>query len=150
MTNDPVEEAIRLLQTRREEALAEVERIDNALTQLGRPTPRRATPSMMIPIDLERSGFTLPDRPSVRSMLVSLLTEGDGRDWNVAEVLAEYQKRGTPVHGKDPENALRAAVNEAYKAGQIIRTAHGRYRIAPPKTAEERLREAFPGADASG
>lgn len=150
MPDDPVEEAIQLLQKRREEALAEVERIDNALTQLGRPTPR-TSPARMIPIELEASGFVLSERPSVRGMLVKLLGEEDDRDWNVAEVLAEYERRGTPVHGKDPENALRAAVNEAYKAGQIIRTGYGRYRIAPPKTPDERLREAFPGAEgASG
>jgi len=129
MPDDPVEEAIQLLQKRRTQALAEVERIDNALTQLGRPTPRpQALPgpySFQLP----------PERPmSVRSMLIALLRETD-RDWNVAEILAEYEQRGTPVHGKDPENALRAAVNEAYKAGQIIRTSHGRYRIAPVRAS---------------
>jgi len=66
-------------------------------------------------------------RESVRSMLLRLLNEED-RDWSTAEILAEYSRRGTPIHGKDPNNALRAALAEAKKAAQIVSTGVGRYR----------------------
>ena len=84
-------------------------------------------------------------------MLVRLLDEAD-RDWSVSEILSEYESRGTPVNGANPDKNLRAAIVEARKAGRVERTAYGRYRSTkfddPWSAGEQRLHEAFPGADA--
>lgn len=76
-------------------------------------------------------------------MLVNLLDEED-RDWSVNEVLDEYRRRGTPVHGADPSNALRAAIADANKAEQIVRTSMGRYKSAKWQTART-VKDAFFG-----
>ncbi len=78
--------------------------------------------------------------------MMRLLVATD-HDWSVAEILREYEDRGTPLQAKDPSNALRAAIAEANKAGTIFRTAPGRYKAskwreatsmqAPPSGARE-------------
>ena len=62
-------------------------------------------------------------------MAVTLMEEAD-RDWSAPEVLGEYMRRGTPVHGVDPSNVLRAAFADAKKRGMIFSTAVGRYKAS--------------------
>jgi hypothetical protein len=118
MPSDAVSEAVDLLVLRRGELQSEaaaisveIKRIDHALGAL--------KGDVVAPSATEQG-------PSVRTLLVRLLEE-DARDWSAGEVLAEYSRRGTPVHGKDPDNALRAAIADANKRGLIVRTAPGRY-----------------------
>jgi len=118
---DPVRDAVRALKQRKQDLTQEMRRVDQALSALtglseqdGRgPAPQRPKGA-----------------PSVRVMLLTLLREDYDRDWSVAEIMAEYQKRGTPIHGTKPENALRAAITDAHKREQILRTAPGRYKAA--------------------
>lgn len=126
MTNvDPVVEAMRVLERRRTEALEEVKRLDMAIVALSNLTTAPAS-ELPAPVFVEHSPIP---RPSVKTMMLALLGESD-RDWSVNEVLAEYESRGTPVQAQDPSNALRAAVAEANKVGQIFRTATGRYKAS--------------------
>lgn len=67
---------------------------------------------------------------------MALLEEGD-RDWSVGEVLAEYQDRGTPVHGQDPSNALRAAMADAKKKRMVVSTDVGRYKASKWQTTNQ-------------
>ena len=116
---DPITEALELLRQRRQALMAEVERLETAITALeGSAT---ATPP--------ESSRPDPNRLSVRAMAVALMEEGD-RDWAAGEILEEYRRRGTPVHGRDPSNALRAALADAKKRGHIVSTGLGRYRAA--------------------
>jgi hypothetical protein len=132
MDDDALTQALSLLRQSRSDATAELARIEDAiraLENLSKKASTRTAPQPLLP-------GLLPGR-SVRTMMLNLLDEGD-RDWSVAEILAEYQHRGTPVHGKDPDNALRAAIADAYKAGTIARTSIGRYSSARwPKPGEE-------------
>jgi hypothetical protein len=119
---DPVMEALDALKLRQADLRAELKRIDSAITALAEL------------VTVEVDSASAPNgqsaqhpRPSVRSMLVSLLDEED-RDWSVKEILAEYIDRGTPVHGTRPDNSLRAAIVDAEKAAQIKRVSTGRYR----------------------
>ena len=69
-------------------------------------------------------------RPSVRTMALALMEEED-RDWSTGEILTEYRRRGTPVHGTDPNNALRAALADAKKRRLVYSTGViGRYKSA--------------------
>jgi len=129
MRHDAVDEAVGLLMKRRDEALAEVQRIERALADLGRPVADQATeapPTVMRPevIDAHPRGT---QHLSVRGRLVALLDEED-RDWTVGEVIAEYERRGVPFTVKAPDNALRAALVEAQRKGQVERTTPGRYK----------------------
>jgi hypothetical protein len=119
--SDPVRDALKALKQRRQELNAELKRVDQALSALTGLSDQEG-----------RSGARPKGAPSVRQMLLTLLTEWGARDWSVAEILEAYQRKGTPIHGSRPENALRAAIADAYRGGQIIRTAQGRYRITPP------------------
>jgi hypothetical protein len=126
-----VGEALALLREKRDALLADVEHVQAAIAALeklsGTPGATGSTPRDA-------------DRPSVRTMAVDLMNEDD-RDWSVAEILTEYKDRGTPVHGKDPKNALRAALADAKKRGLIASTAPGRYRSArwfvPPEVPRD-------------
>ncbi len=112
--NDVLTEARDLLTRKRDECLAEIAQIDKALDALsgvGGGSP---------------SNGAAPEK-SVRTMVFDLFGEAD-RDWSVAEVLDEYERRGRPVHGKDPGNALRAALSAAFRQDKVERTAPGRYR----------------------
>ena len=129
-------QAVEILQTKREDILRtaseQVNRIDIAIGQLQQVMSSTAPTAAPAPV-LE----TTLGSKSVRTMMQELLDEDD-RDWSAFEVLEAYKQRGTPVHGKDPENAVRAAINDANKAGRIERTAPGRYkstiwRLGPDK-----------------
>ncbi|MGH9278452.1 MAG: hypothetical protein ACRD12_10175 [Acidimicrobiales bacterium] len=90
-----------------------------------------------------------PRRRSVRTMVLTLLDEED-RDWSVGEILAAYERRGTPVHGADPNNALRAALADAKKRGMVISTAVGRYKSARwAQASEHSLNGSAPTANAA-
>jgi hypothetical protein len=128
MRDDPIEEALRLLVKRRDEALAEVQRIEKALVDLGRPVTNTEPTRMTTAEPVAGANGVAPIYPpSVRGRLVFLLDEAD-RDWSVGEVIAEYERRGIPFTVKAPDNALRAALLEAQRKGQVERTAPGRYR----------------------
>lgn len=120
---DPLDKVIDTLFQRRLELEVELARIDAALKAL--------LPSG--PMTMDETATAVPPirtaRLSVRQMVVALLDEAN-RDWSVSEVLAEYERRGTPIHGASPEKSLRAALAEAKKAGQIVSTAWGRYKSA--------------------
>lgn len=120
---NPVVDALAFLKQRRAElvaaheaALAPIDEAINALTDL--TTGGSTTPPVV--------SYT---RPSVRTMLLALLNESD-QDWSTDEILSAYTSRGTPVHGKNPNLALRAAIADSHKAKEIVRTTRGRYKAA--------------------
>ncbi|MGO8826168.1 MAG: hypothetical protein ACLQU9_13145 [Acidimicrobiales bacterium] len=142
MSTDPIHDAILALEAKRDALTGEVNRLTQAISALlalgevGAPQPPMASPR---PVVVPPSG-----RLSVKQMMLQLLYEQD-RDWNVNEILAEYQKRGTPIQAKDPSNALRAAVAEANKAGDIVRTTPGRYKAArPPSDSMDEIADSVP------
>jgi hypothetical protein len=121
MVDDAVAQADQILAAREAVLLQELARIRDARRGLERVRPASEPPR---PTTKE-----VQQRLSVRTLLLNLLEEAD-RDWSANEVLAEYERRGTPIHGADPSNALRAAISDANKAKQIVRTAVGRYKSA--------------------
>lgn len=127
---DAIQEAIALIRAKRDEALAEVERQTHALAALEALAAPGMTASEPTPSGPRTRG------PSVRTKALALMDEGP-RDWSTGEIIAEYQRRGDPVHGKDPPNALRAALADLFKAKLIYRTAPGRYQSVkfPAETA---------------
>jgi len=129
--DDAVAQAEALLRQRREEHLAQVEKIDAALAALAGSVPTNLN---RYPFQSDGGTGAITNK-SVRMMLLDLLNESD-RDWSVNEILAEYMKRGTPIHGKDPSNALRAAIADANKAHTIVRTDVGRYAAAQYRKRE--------------
>lgn len=129
---DAVEEALELLKHRQLALTDEMRRVTDAIKALENRSPivNRLTQD--------------PNRPSVRTMVVQLLDERN-RDWSAAEILAEYKNRGTPVHGRDPSNALRAALADAKKRGMIVSTGVGRYKsVRFQKPADHDKVVAFP------
>ncbi|HSH60139.1 MAG TPA: hypothetical protein VK988_10950 [Acidimicrobiales bacterium] len=70
---------------------------------------------------------------SARDKAVALAGEAD-RDWNTSEILAEWERRGDPIRGANPDNSLRAALSVAFQQGQLFRTAPGRYKSTKFKT----------------
>lgn len=130
---DSVDEARALLRQSRQRLLgqradidSELSRIDAALEAL---TPVGTPGVPKVP--------RAPDaQPSVRTMLLTLLGE-ENRDWNAQEVVDEYERRGSPVHGKDPLNSVRAAIVDAEKRGLILRTTRGRYKSTKWSSAVE-------------
>lgn len=110
-------ETKRQLEARRNEVLQEAKRLDAAIKAIANLTETTAAPS----------SSQAKHRVSVRTMLLRLLDEED-RDWSVNEIIDEYKKRKSPIPGKGPSNALRAAIAEAYKVEQIFRTTTGRYK----------------------
>lgn len=121
--SDPIEEALTFLRQRAAELDDERSRVADAITNLEQYLPGGSSRPSRAPSSHD------PNRPSVRTMVVSLLEEAD-RDWSASEILTEYRRRGTPVHGVDPSNALRAALADAKKRGMIVSTGVGRYRSA--------------------
>lgn len=138
---DAVNSALKALRSKRHELQDELGRVEQAINALAALAPGEPTPGGNG--GATRSAAEPPARPSVRTMLVSLLDE-ENRDWSAAEVLAEYERRGTPVHGASPDNALRAAMVDASKAGQIERVATGRYRSTKFRPLNGAEREPLP------
>lgn len=118
---DPVEAAVSALRRKREELAYEAEQLDRAIEALELVVGRKRPGADYQGASIRRS--------SVRTMAIALMDEAD-QDWSTSEILAEYQRRGTPVHGKDPSNALRAALADAKKRGMIVNTRPGRYKSA--------------------
>ena len=123
--SDAVDEAVSLLVKRRNEALAEVLQIEKALSDLGHPV------SAEPPVGQRRRLMDPPPIPlsSVRGKVLALLIEED-RDWSVGEIITAYERRGEPFTVKNVDNAIRAALVETQKKGQVVRTAIGRYKSA--------------------
>lgn len=115
---NPVAEALALLSQQRANLADELKRVDEAINALKHLVGKRTAPSS-----------PEQNRPSVRTKLVTLLEE-EPRDWSAGEILSEYERRGDPVHGQDPANALRAAFADAKKKGMIVSTSVGRYKAA--------------------
>lgn len=113
--------AIAPLRKRLEETTEEAQRIQTAIAALEQLIPAPGAPASGADDGL------IGGRPSVRAMMLRLLGEED-RDWSVNEILDEYQRRGVTFYVKDPKNALRAAVSESNRDGQITRTSAGRYK----------------------
>jgi hypothetical protein len=112
--------------------LADVDRAQAGLDALARAEGFGASTSPGLGVRVSEGDRRAPDleggrRPSIARMLLALLDEAD-REWTVPEVLREYEVRGTPVHGKRPDHALRVAVGDTLKAGRIFRTATGHYK----------------------
>lgn len=126
-----VTHAYESLVARHEELMDEARQIEAAMAVLA-PLAAKATP---LRSDRDRNAGVRPR--SAKSLMLDLLAESD-RDWSVGEVIAEYGRRSVPIHVKDPNNAMRAAVAEANAAGQIFRVSPGRYKAA-------RWRTAYPG-----
>lgn len=119
MVNDnPVGEALALLQQEREDLVGRLSQVDEAIAAL-KKLMGRGRPST--PAD--------PNRPSVRTKVLRLLDEA-ARDWSAGEIIEEYRRRDDPIHGRDPSNALRAALADAKKKGMIVSTGVGRYKSA--------------------
>lgn len=114
---DPVDEALGLLRQKRRSLLENVGRVDEGIAALEKLSTRAdRTPALAHD----------PNRPSVRTKVVRLLSEAN-RDWSAGEIIAEYKDRGDPIQGTDPSNALRAALADAKKKGMIVPTGVGRY-----------------------
>lgn len=126
MTDDTLPSALTFLRDKRDEHVAEVKRLTQAISAIEAVLAGDEPPS---PNSVNGNGGSsaTSERPSVRVMALRLMEEAD-RDWSVPEILDEYERRGTPIVANDPDNALRAAVAEAHKKGQMIRTAVGRYK----------------------
>lgn len=143
MSDDAVVDALAVLQQRRDEALMEVQRIEAAITSLV---------GLVRPAAVRGDVLDFKDgRPSVKAMMQKLLDEA-ARDWSVKEILDAYRERGTPIQAKSPSNALRAALTEASKANQVVRTNIGRYqsaRWAPLIMDLKMTREGITGPDGS-
>lgn len=138
---DPIEQALMALRQREAELDAETDRVRRAIASLESLVPSDETQPQRAPSAHD------PNRPSVRTMLVNLLDEED-RDWSAAEILAAYRRRGNPVHGKDPSNALRAALADAKKRGMIVATGVGRYKAGKwAALARAEGAESFPPSD---
>lgn len=119
-TADPVDEALALLRQKRMMLLDDLARLEEGIAALDKLAGRArgtAAPSQA------------PARPSVRTKVVTLLDE-EARDWSAGEIIKEYERRGDPIHGQDPSNALRAALADAKKKGMIVSTGVGRYKSA--------------------
>ncbi len=130
--DDLLIDAVDVLKRRRDERLAEANKLAQAISTLDGITPGSSPDEA--PSDgaepqsvTEEPPSVKAQPPSVKTLMLDLMAEGD-RDWSTNEILTEYDARGTPVHGKDPGNAIRAALAEALKADQIIRTQVGRYK----------------------
>lgn len=116
---DPVVEALTALREKVAALDAESQRLRQAIAALEALGGHSS--------EVPRSSSHDRNRPSVRTMAIELMEEKD-RDWSAGEILAEYDQRGTPVHGQDPNNALRAALADALKRGLVVRTEVGRYK----------------------
>jgi hypothetical protein len=117
-TVNPVSEALALLEQKQASLRDELAQVEKAVSALRKLTGRGQS---TVPND--------PTRPSVRTKVVRLLDE-EPRDWSAAEIIAEYERRGDPIHGSDPPNALRAAFADAKKKGMILSTGVGRYQAS--------------------
>ncbi|HSH58222.1 MAG TPA: hypothetical protein VK988_01015 [Acidimicrobiales bacterium] len=125
---NPVAEALSLLEQREASLSDELRQVREAVVSL-RKVVGMSTPAP--PTTSDRN------RPSVRTKLVTLLEE-EARDWSAGEIIHEYERRGDPIHGRDPANALRAAFADAKKQGWIVSTGVGRYKAAKWDQAPEK------------
>jgi hypothetical protein len=66
---------------------------------------------------------------SVKEMALSLM-ESQGRVWTYDDIMEEYQRRGTPIHGTQPKQALRTAVWELVKSGKVVSIEPGKFKAA--------------------
>jgi hypothetical protein len=114
---NPVAEALDLLSQQRASLAGELRKVDEAIAALEKLVGKKPVTKA------NRSG------PSVRTKLVSLLEE-EPRDWSAGEIIHEYERRGDPIQGADPSNALRAAFADAKKRGMIVSTGVGRYQAS--------------------
>ncbi len=112
-----------------------VEEVDEVLGDISASAPVLVPTGVATdPGSAELASSPPAKRRSIRRMLLELLEESD-RDWTVAEVLAEYEARNDPVHGQRPPHAMRVAVGDSHKAGDIFRTSVGRYKSVKWRTA---------------
>jgi len=124
MATDDLDEIRALMRRKRADHAAQVERLDAALRllddQLAESSTslaeHRATPS---------SGSDRPTR-SVRVKVLDLLCEAD-RDWSVADIVREYERRGDPIASSKPPSAVRTAFAKLYADKDVVRTSQGRY-----------------------
>ncbi len=114
---NPVAEALDLLSQQRATLADELRQVDDAIAALEKLVGKKGATKAI------RSG------PSVRTKLVALLEE-EARDWSAGEIIHEYERRGDPIQGADPSNALRAAFADAKKRGMIVSTGVGRYQAS--------------------
>lgn len=126
MATEHDDELVDILLERRIKRLEERKRIDAELEHI-ESFLAVLTTQQSVPAAFDVIGPRFAPRPSVREMLVALLQEDD-RDWSAAEVLAEYESRGTPIHAKNPGNSVRSAIGAAMEHRTIYRTTEGRYK----------------------
>lgn len=136
-------DAIALLRKKRAEAMALVEKYDQALHLLAeldsdtaglavqatapgttgarlpgqRPRVRRPMP---------HGARFQPSPRSVKSRVLALLDESS-RAWTTPGILEEFERRGDPLAAKDVGNAVRTALSEAVKEGAVVRMGVGVY-----------------------
>jgi hypothetical protein len=136
MPTDDLAEAIAMLRQKRAAHMEQVQRIDAALAALTDviEKPGRGHEA---PQGLQRTAGGL----TTRQKLVALLDEGD-RDWSVREVIDEYENRGDPFTGSNPDSAIRAAIVTAVEKDEIFRQDVGRY-----KSTKFRLTSHDPGSN---
>lgn len=121
--SEHVDRAVALLRESREEVLAELDRLDNALKALGADTrskpERHAAPG---------KGRKAPGvRPaSVKARALAFL-RADRGPWNAAAVIAAADRSGEPIAAKEPTAAIRTAFLELVQAGLARRTSIGFY-----------------------
>lgn len=137
--SDDLLDAIALLRRKRADHLAQVEKIDAALVALAevidepeqRQTGKASTNGLAARVveKIEAQGQT------TRQKIVSLAEEED-RNWSVGQMISEYNRRGAPFTGANPDSAVRAAIVTATQKDELYRTAHGRYRATKFRPSE--------------
>jgi hypothetical protein len=126
MSDDPVSEAVQLLQRRRTELLVraatistDINKIEKALDALGEPTQADLPPAV------ERSFRQRHGRRSLAGVVLEVLEEQD-RDWSPVEIVEELRQRGD-LEGRvgDPASGVRTALWQLRKDGKAVMRGDG-------------------------
>ncbi|MDQ3641794.1 MAG: hypothetical protein M3450_10150 [Actinomycetota bacterium] len=140
--SDDLLDAISLLRRKRADHLAQVEKIDAALAALAavieEPEQRQngeSRPSGLAARVVEKIGQAQAQAQTTRQKIVSLAEEAD-RNWSAGQMISEYQRRGEPFAGANPDSAVRAAIVTAMQKDELYRTAYGRYRATKFRPSE--------------
>lgn len=113
MAEDPTDHVVALLQEFRA-AKAEVDRIEAALAALGH---------QVAPVAGHRS---------VREHVLDLMREHPDWTWTAPQIIKELMDPKVNLPTNDPQHAIRSAIHNALKRGELKRVRTGEYRLANP------------------
>ncbi|MFP4512108.1 MAG: hypothetical protein ACLFRV_04070 [Acidimicrobiales bacterium] len=120
-TNDPVSQAVRNLQSAREDLIRQLERIDHALGALGAITTSSGPAVRTEPKDVR-----VQDRPALIAVVKQVL-DREHRTWKAPE-LTEAVEQALPDHGSnDLYSAVRTALRSLADRGEVVRLKRGLY-----------------------